>query len=118
MAHPHASVASTDPQLAFGKRLDDIGWALFLIVTGVVWLFPATQIPPGTWLIATGLLVLGLNAIRAIAKVPRSGFMTLLGALALVAGLSALWGVNVPVAAICLIVLGIGLLARQVGRQA
>jgi hypothetical protein len=117
MTHAHAPTASTEPALALGKRLDEIGWALFLILTGVVWLFPETRVPPGTWLIATGVLLLGLNAIRAISRVTVSGFTTILGALALAAGLTALWGVHLPLVAICLILLGSGLLARQlVGR--
>lgn len=47
---------------------------MFLILTAVVWLFPETRVPPGTWLVGTGLLLLGLNAVRAISKVPVSGF--------------------------------------------
>jgi hypothetical protein len=115
MTHTHAPIEAHGTGL--GKRLDDIGWALFLIVTGVIWLVPETRLPRGTWLIATGLLLLGLNAVRAVIKVPVSGFTLILGTLALVAGLTALWGIELPLAAICLILVGLGLLARQmVGR--
>lgn len=113
MTQAHVPVAATGAGLALGKRLDDIGWAIFLILTGVLWLFPESQVPPGTWLIGTGFLFLGLNAIRVIIKVPVSGFTALLGTLALVAGLCILWGVYLPVVAIGLILLGLGILARQ-----
>ena len=36
------------------KRLDQIGWGIFLVMIGTIWLVPA--VPPGTWLIGTGIL--------------------------------------------------------------
>lgn len=113
MVQAQVRVASPDAGLAQGKRLDDIGWAIFLILTGILWLFPESQVPPGTWLICTGLLLLGLNAFRVIAQVPVSGFTTLLGTLALAAGLAAWWGIHLPLAAVGLIGLGVGILGRQ-----
>ena len=117
MAYPHTS-APAEPGYSLGKRIDAVGWAVFLILTGVVWLFPETRVPPGTWLVGTGLLLLGLNAVRAISKVPVSGFATVLGMLALAGGLGALWGVRLPLVAIGLILLGLGLLTRTLTRRA
>lgn len=116
MTHAHAPLATADDAHARGRRLDDIGWALFFILTGVIWLLPEEQVPPGTWLIATGLLLLGLNAIRAAGHLPVSGFATVLGTLALAAGLGTLAGIDLPLMAIFLILLGVGLLARQLRR--
>lgn len=90
MAHPHVPAGLSSPTI--GKRLEDIGWALFLILTGILWILPEGRVPPGTWLIGTGLLLLGLNAIRLLMRVPLSWFTTLLGGLALLAGVSTLWG--------------------------
>jgi hypothetical protein len=118
MTHAHATQGSPDEGIAHGRRLDDIGWAVFLIMTGVIWLIPETSLPRGTWLIGTGLLLLGLNAVRALTRVSVSGFTILLGALALVAGLTALWGIQLPLAAICLILVGVVLLTRQMVRRA
>ncbi|HEU5042409.1 MAG TPA: hypothetical protein VFT84_16395, partial [Gemmatimonadales bacterium] len=59
-----------------------------------------------------------LNAIRASRRVPVSGLGTLLGVLALIAGLSAQWAVDLPLVAVCLVVLGFGLLLRQFVRRA
>lgn len=111
MAHPHVPAGLSSPTI--GKRLEDIGWALFLILTGILWILPEGRVPPGTWLIGTGLLLLGLNAIRLLMRVPLSWFTTLLGGLALLAGVSTLWGLGLPVAAICLILLGTAILVRQ-----
>lgn len=122
MTHSHAPLFphehTHEHTHALAKRLDDIGWALFLILTGVLWMVPDSRIPPGTWLISTGILLLGLNLVRLMAKVPVSRFLLALGLLAVVAGLSALWRVNLPLAAICLILLGAGMLARQLRRSA
>jgi cytosine/uracil/thiamine/allantoin permease len=116
MTSAHTPVGSPDSGLAH-HHLDDIGWGLFLIMTGVIWLYPESQLPKGTWLIGTGLLFLGLNAVRALAKAPVSGFTTLLGTLALLAGLAASSDIHVPFAAICLILLGGGLLLRPIRRH-
>jgi hypothetical protein len=113
MTHIHIPAARHTTHSGLAERLDDIGWGLFLLLTGIIWLFPEAQVPPGTWLIGTGLLLLGLNALRLIIKAPVSRFTLLLGGLALVAGFSAFWGVQLPLAAICLILVGLGLLARH-----
>jgi hypothetical protein len=44
---------------------------------------------------------------------PVSGFTTLLGGLALAAGLTTLWGVDLPLLAMGLILLGVVILARE-----
>ena len=118
MKQSHMPFVSADTGHSFGNRLDNIGWAIFLILTGAVWLVPEAQVPPGTWLIGTGVLLLCLNAVRATIKVPVSGFGILLGVLALAAGLAAFWGIRFPLVAIALILLGLGLFAREVFRRA
>ena len=114
MTHLSAHIPATDAGPPAIQRLDEIGWAIFFILTGVIWLLPEAQVPPGTWFMAIGLLLLGLNAIRALAKVPVSGFTTLLGTLVLVAGLAAFLGFELPILAIGLILFGFALLYRQV----
>ena len=61
----------------------------------------------------TGVLLIVLNGVRALARVRVSGFVTAVGALALIAGLCAFWGIRLPIAAIGLILLGISLLGRE-----
>jgi hypothetical protein len=80
------------------KRLDDIGWGIFLIMIGTIALVP--WVPRGTWLIGTGVLLLLLNAIRYRRQAGWSGFSTALGVLALVSGLSELIGIKLPLFAI------------------
>lgn len=114
MTELRAHLPATGAGPAFDKRLDTIGWAIFLILTGVIWLLPEGQVPRGAWFMATGILLLGLNAIRAYTRASISGFTTILGALALAAGLAAYWGVELPIFAIGMIVMGLAILLRQV----
>ena len=94
------------------RRLDQIGWGIFLIMIGTIWLVPS--VPQGTWLIGTGVLLLLLNVIRFTKGIQWSGVSTALGAFALVAGLSALAGISVPLFPICLVIVGVALVLRTV----
>jgi len=106
-------VATTpDVQRAVSKRLDDVAWALFLILIGAIWLLPAGTVPEGTWLVGAGLILLGINAVRSLKGIKMSGLAIALGVLALVAGLGHLAGVKVPVFAILFIVIGASIILR------
>ncbi len=59
-----ASVPDSARRMALSRRLDDFAWAVLLIAVGSIWLMPENLIPKGSWLIAVGLIMLGLNAIR------------------------------------------------------
>jgi hypothetical protein len=66
------------------RRLEGIGWALFLIMIGGIGLVPS--VPPGTWLVGTGLIMLGLNLARYLSGLRMSNFTVVLGVLALLLG--------------------------------
>jgi len=102
-----------DAQRAVGKRLDELAWALFLILIGAIWLLPAGTVPEGTWLVGAGLILLGINAARYFRGIQMNGFAIALGALALVAGLGRFAGVKVPVFAILFILMGASIILRQ-----
>lgn len=104
--------ATPDVQRAVSRRLDELAWALFLILVGAIWLLPAGTVPEGTWLVGAGLILLGINAVRSLRGIKMSGFGIVLGVLALVAGLGHLAGVNVPVFAILFIVIGASIILR------
>lgn len=69
------------------RRIEEVGWALFLLMIGIIWFLPEGQIPPDSWLIGSGLIMLGVNFIRYFGGIKMSGFTVFLGILALVAGL-------------------------------
>ena len=88
------------------KRLDAIGWGLFLIMIGGLWLLPEGTLPDGTWLIGMGLIILGLNAYRIYIGIKISGFWIVIGILALGSGLSEVFYLDLPIIPILLILFG------------
>ena len=99
-----------------GKRPDEIAWALVLIMTGGLWLAPKGMFPEGAWLVGVGLIILGLNAARAISGLKMSGFGVVVGLVALAAGIGRILGQELPIIPILLIVFGVGLVIRTVAR--
>ena len=95
---------------ALNKRLDTIAWACFLIMIGCLGLVPKEQVPEGTWLVGVGIIWLGLNAARYLNRIKMSGGTIVLGIVAIVAGLGDVYGLDLPVLPILLILLGAHLL--------
>ncbi len=103
-------VDETARKAALNERLEGIGWAILLITMGTIWLLPETQVPSGTWLIAAGVILLGLNAVRAANGIRMSGFSLGVGVLALLAGLGEHYNIKLPLFPIALILIGVCLL--------
>lgn len=97
------------------SQLDQIGWGIFLVMIGTIWLVPS--VPPGTWLIGTGILLLGLNAVRSRLGIPWSGFWVGVGALALAAGLAGLIGITLPLFPMTLVIIGAALILKPLVSQ-
>jgi hypothetical protein len=95
-----------------GRRLDEIALALFLIMTGTLWLAPKAMFPEGSWLAGVGLIILGLNAARRILGLKTSGFGIIVGLIACAGGIARIIGRELPLIPILLIVLGVGLVIR------
>ncbi len=105
------NVQATEKQ-GLNKRLETIGWALFLIMIGGLGLVPKELVPGGMWLIGVGLIMLGLNAARYLNDIKMSGFTIVLGILALLSGLSDFFRVQLPLFPILLILIGAHILLR------
>ena len=99
-------------KVALSRRLEGFGWAALLIAVGTIWLLPEKQVPHGSWLIAAGLILLGLNAIRYLNRIRMSGFSIVVGIVALTMGLGEFFGLNLPLIAVALIVIGVGILLK------
>ena len=99
-------------KVVLSKRLEDFGWAVLLIVIGTIWLMPGKLTPKGSWLIAAGVIMLGLNAIRYFNGIKMVGFSLVAGILALLAGLGEFIGLTLPLFAIALIVIGVVMLFK------
>ncbi len=97
---------------ALDKRLDAIGWGLFLIMIGGLWLLPEGMLPDGTWLIGMGVIILGLSAYRIFIGIRVSGFWTVIGILALGFGLSEVFYLDLPLIPILLILFGVSMIYK------
>ena len=96
--------------IALGKLLDDLGWGVLLITIGALSLVPEKFVPQGSWLIAAGLILLDLNAIRYFSRIEMNGLSFVVGTLALLAGVGLFLKVSVPLFPIALIVIGVCML--------
>jgi drug/metabolite transporter (DMT)-like permease len=99
-------------KVVLNKRLEDFGWGAILITIGTIGLVPEKQVPHGSWLIVAGLIMLGINAIRYFNGIKMSGFSLVVGILALLAGVGKFLGLNLPLFAIALIVIGVCMLLK------
>ena len=100
-----------------GKRLEETAWALFLIMTGALWLAPKAEVPEGTWLAGLGIILLGLNAVRRLNGLKMSGFGLIIVSAALVAGIGRMLGRDLPYVPVLLIVLGTALVITAATRR-
>jgi hypothetical protein len=112
------TVQETQPKIvdeekaALNKRLEMMGWGLFLIMLGGFILVPHTTVAKGFWSIGVGVIMLGLNAARYFLKIKMSGFTTFLGVVSLIGGILQLLGLEAIEGAFLLIILGVFLLVK------
>ncbi len=92
------------------KRLETVGWGLFLIMLGGFAL--VRTVPEGTWLIGAGLIMLGLNVVRLLLGIRASWFTLILGTVALLSGIGSVYGVDIPVGALLIILIGLAIIVR------
>lgn len=95
------------------KRLEMIGWGLFLIMIGGLMLVPDQYVPESLWLVGAGLIMLGLNAARYFYHLSLSWFTIVLGLIALASGIGDWLGVDLPVFPILLILIGAHILLKS-----
>lgn len=101
-----------EEKAALNKRLESMGWGLFLIMLGGFALVPHDIIARGFWSIGVGVIMLGLNLARYMNKIKMSGFTTFLGVISLLSGILQLLGWNDFEGAILLIILGAYVIAK------
>jgi hypothetical protein len=94
------------------KRLETIGWGLFLIMLGGFAFVPYELVPKGLWSIGVGVIMLGLNITRYFNKIKMSGFTTFLGVISLLSGVTQLMGMHNLDAPILLIIIGAYLILK------
>lgn len=51
---------NTSPK-ALKRRIDGWGWGIFILMLGLIWLFPEGSIPEGSWLIGLAMIIFGVS---------------------------------------------------------
>ena len=101
-----------DNKRTLDKQLDAIGWGLFFIIIGVLWLLPEGTVPEDTWLIGMGAIIFSVNSIRYLYGIRIQGFWTVIGILALTFGVSGVFSLDLPIFQVLLIVFGISIILK------
>lgn len=101
------------PEEIYNQKLEKIAWGIFLIMIGAMALTPNHLFPAGSWLIGTGLILLGININRFIQRIETSPFTIFLGILALTSGINAYLNITFPVLPILIIIIGIMMVSRS-----
>lgn len=100
---------------ALDRRLEGVGWALFLIMIGGIGLLRA--VPQGTWLLGTGVIMLGLNIARCVNGLRVSHFSIVLGVAAILLGAGGMTGLDVPFFPVLIIIIGADILFKVATRN-
>ncbi len=103
------SMQSTQKQLV-KRRIQAIGWGLLLVITGGVLLLPDEHLAEVAWLIGVGLVLMGANAVRYLNGMRMGTGNFILGSVALAGGVAGIFGLNLPLLPILLILIGASLL--------
>jgi hypothetical protein len=99
-------------KIALNKRLETFAWGLFLVMLGGFMYVPETAVSKGVWSMGVGLIMLGLNFLRYQYKIRMSGFTTVIGLVALAAGILQVLGIMAMEGAVLLIILGVYLIFK------
>ncbi len=87
-----------------GKRLESIALFMFLIMMGGLALVPQTVAPQGLWAFGGGLALLGVSIARLHYGIKLRAGTVVMGMILLGAGLGALFGKNLPLLEILILV--------------
>lgn len=93
------------------SRFEAVGWALFFIWVGIALL---ADVGLGIGLLGVAAITPGIQAARKSASLPAEGFWVLVGIGFAVAGLRHWLDIELPLAPIVLVVIGVALLVTRV----
>ncbi len=90
----------------FGERLDEVGWALLFLMSGAILAIPGIPHPWAAWFIGVGAILIALNLARYASRLSVNVLVTGCGVIAAAAGVGAYWGIDLPILALVLVLIG------------
>lgn len=90
------------------KRLGAVGWGVFFLWVGYAILM---EVPIGAGLIGIGAIALLMQVVRTVFELPLEGFWILVGIGFVISGAWNVYAVNIPLAPVLLLGLGLLLVA-------
>lgn len=93
------------------NKFEAVGWALFFIWVGIAWL---ADVGLGVGLLGVAAIILGMQGVRWISEVPVEGFWVVVGLGFAVAGAWQWFDVQLPLAPLVFIAIGLALLFWRV----
>lgn len=103
-------------QKRLGERLDDVVWALLFLMSGAVLVVPGLPHPWAAWFIGVGAILVGLNLARYASGLRVHILTSGCGAIAIAAGVGGYVGVEIPIVALVLLLIGAVILVAPLVR--
>ena len=94
------------------ERLNRIGWGIFLIMLGIIWLVPDTMLPDGILAISIGVILIGLSILKRHYGIKGTDSNIFLGIVALSIGLGDYLNIGFPIIPVLLIFWGLSIIYR------
>ena len=92
------------------ERLDSVGFALFLIMLGVLWMQPEGRFPEDAWLVGFAAIIFVNNILRAFNGIKANWFFLLLAVIALAVWGDKFYGMDLSFFPVLFILIGISIL--------
>ncbi len=108
---------SKDERKRLSGRLDDIGWALLFLMSGAILAIPGIPHPWAAWFIGVGAVLIAVNLVRYASRLPVNVLTTGCGAIAVAAGVGAYLGIELPMLALVLLLIGVVILAEPLVKR-
>lgn len=102
------------------RKLDAIGWGLFFLMLGAIWLSPEDWIPEEKGFMAAaigvGAILIVMSIVRVLVAVKPSVGAIVLGVLILAWGVAGYYGKDLPFFPILFLLIGVGIIASAARR--
>lgn len=99
------------------ERLDEVAWALLFLMSGAMLAVPAFPHPWAGWFIGVGAVLLGVNLARYAMGLRVNLIISGCGVIAAAAGVGAYFGIEVPILALVLLLIGVVVLLGPLAKR-